>query len=78
MNMETRAADLIERLGLAYIHHKPEFDFHVTQYLSGNHNKQMRREVIRQATGEILPLTQCGIFAVSNALKVKYDQLTLF
>lgn len=59
-------------------HNRTMFDFLVNQYVNGDHNKQLRQEIIKVVTGQSKPLTQCTIFAVSNCLRNNFDQLSIF
>lgn len=53
-------------------------DFICAMLISGNHNKETRREIIKLTTGEYRPLSKCGMYAAANALKNYFNQPTLF
>jgi hypothetical protein len=76
--MNTKARELTSKLQKVYNGNKTQLDFHVSQFVSGDHNKLLRQEIIYQCTGERRPLTKCGMYAVSDALKNKFDQPQLF
>ena len=58
---------------------RPEnLDFLCAMYIAGDRNKELRREMMHILTGESLPLSKCGMYAVSNQLKVHFAQLQLF
>ncbi len=75
---QTRSQKLIAALRAVYTGDKFHFDFHVSQWISGDRNKQLRREIMLDITGENKPLSKCGLYAVADALKNSFDQLTLF
>jgi hypothetical protein len=54
------------------------FDFYVMQHVSGDNNKELRREIIMQITGERKPLTKCSTFATADVLKNSFQQYSLF
>jgi hypothetical protein len=78
MTMQARATELINRLKSVYDGDRFHFDFQISQYISGDHNKELRQEIIYLSTGERRPLTKCGMYATSDALKNKFDQPELF
>jgi len=76
-SQQTRSQKMIEQLRTVYTGDRFYFDFHVSQSISGDHNKELRREMIFELTGEKKPLSKCGMYAVSDALKNNFDQLKL-
>jgi len=53
----------------------------VTQYksysnayygLSGNYNKHLRQQVVKELTGKKLPLVRCGVGAINSLLMAYY------
>lgn len=74
----TKATNTIAQLKEIYLTNRPSFDFYVSQYVSGDSNKELRREIIRQMTGEEKPLTKCGMYAVSDILQTSFSQYQLF
>lgn len=77
MTMQARSKQVIERLRAVYQGDRFQFDLHVSQFIAGDHNKELRREIVLQVTGETRPLSKCGMYAVADVLKNSFDQLTL-
>lgn len=73
-----KASQIVDSLRNVYTGNRTQFDFSVNQHLNGDHNKTLRQEVLKIATGEKKPLTQCTPGAVSTALQAKFDQPELF
>lgn len=78
MTITDRAIQIREQLRKVYDGNKFQFDFYVSQYISGNHNKELRREIIYNVTGERKPLVKCGMHACADVLRNSFDQLQLF
>lgn len=78
MDYSAQATQIINDLNKAYRQDSALFDFTVSQYMAGNHNKELRREIMRQVLHEKLPLSKCGMYAVSNVLQNHFKQLPLF
>lgn len=78
MTITDRAIEIREQLRKVYDGNKFQFDFYVSQYIAGNHNRQLRQELILNITGERRPVIKCGIHAVADVLKHSFDQLQLF
>jgi len=76
--IEQRATDVINRLKQSFVNDSTLFDFHCSQYISGAVNRELRREIARQLTGEVKPLTQCGMYAVADVMKASFQQYSLF
>lgn len=72
------AQQVIETLRSEYSSNRFQFDFNVSMYIAGDSNKTLRQEIIKLVTGEKRPLTKCGMHAVSDLLKAKFEQHTLF
>lgn len=73
-----QATNMIDLLRKTFIGDRFYLDREVAQRLSGDHNKEFRREIIREITGETRPLSKCGMYAVADVLKAHFEQLTLF
>lgn len=54
------------------------FDFNASMLLSGNHNKERRREIIKLVTGEHRPISKCTMYACIDTLKNSFNQIALF
>jgi len=54
------------------------FDFQCSMLLSGDSNKALRQELMRDLTGSPVPATKCGLTALTIQLKNKFNQPTLF
>lgn len=76
--MQERATEIIQRLRNAYTGNPFQFDAAVGQFVTGEHNKKLRQEIIYQVTGDKKPVTKCAVYAVSTYLKNSFDQLSLF
>lgn len=76
--LQERATQIKKLLQSEYDGNRTRFDFTISQYISGDHNKELRRELMRLATGEIKPISKCGMHATGDALKNSFDQYVLF
>lgn len=76
--LQDRAQEIKAKLKSTYTGNRTLFDFTVSQYIAGDHNKELRRELVKLATGERRPLTKCGMYATADALKQSFDQYQLF
>ena len=74
---QTRSQKLIDQLREVYTGNRFHFDFEVAMRISGDRNKELRREIVQELTGETRPLSKCGMYAVSDLLKNNFDQLKL-
>lgn len=72
------AEKVIEELRTVYNGNRFQFDFAVSQWIAGDHNKELRRQIVKILTAETRPLTKCGMYAVSDVLKNNFDQIKLF
>ena len=70
----THAINIINRMKEYYCSDRFQFDFYIAQFLSGNGNKQLRRGIVKQLTGEDRPASKCGMYAVSDILKSSFEQ----
>lgn len=73
-----KATDIINQLKESFINDSGLFDFHCSQYISGATNREIRQEIVRQLTGEVKPLTQCGMYAAADIMKASFQQYSLF
>jgi hypothetical protein len=78
MNQALTPNQVITELRQAFINDRFQFDMLCTTYLSGDHNKQLRKDVVKIVTAEDRPSTKCGLFAVSDILRGHFNQQTLF
>lgn len=78
--MTTAAQGTIDKLRDRYSANKFEFDFNVCQFIAGDQNKTLRREIVQILTGELKPrpISKCGMYNVSDLLKANFEQLQLF
>lgn len=76
--IEQHAANVINKLKEVYNGENSNFDFYVSQWITGDFNKPLRQEIIKQITGEKKPASQCGMYAVADALKTNFQQFNLF
>lgn len=72
------ATQIIEELEPLYRQEPDIFEFKASMYLSGNHQKRTRQELIYTLTGTKPPASKAGLTACVIQLKIKYDQPTLF
>lgn len=72
------AQQVIDQLQQHYNGNKFQFDVIASQYLNGNNGQQIRQQIIEQVTGKKQPAKLCTVAAVTNALKIKFDQYSLF
>ena len=75
---QSPAQAVIDQIRQVYASDRFYFDCHIAQRLSGDHNKELRRDIVREITGETRPLSKCGMYAVSDVLKAHFEQLSLF
>lgn len=78
MLLRLTPAEVIQRIKDANSGNKFELDSLCAQYLSGDCNKENRRQVLQIVTGERLPLSRCGVHAVADVLHAHFQQLTIF
>lgn len=77
MNQE-QANKTIEAIRQRQDEQPENLDFLCAMYVAGDRNKDLRRDIMQILTGESLPLSKCGMYAVSNQLKAHFAQLQLF
>jgi len=77
-SIEVRATNMINELKEAFINDRFYFDSLVAQRVSGDYNKALRQEIIRQVTRERKPLSKCGMYAVADVLTASFTQYQLF
>jgi hypothetical protein len=74
--MTTRQTiDLLKSL---YVADDFQFEFQCSMYLAGDHHKELRQDIIKEITGELVPKNKAGLHKVSKVLKESFEQLTLF
>ena len=73
-----KATNTINSLKEVYMKDIRCFDFYVSQYISGDGNKGLRQEIVKQLTGEDKPKSKCGMYAVSDTLRNSFTQYSLF
>lgn len=76
--MEATINNTIETLRNYHTEGPQTFDFSVSMVLAGNHNKELRRQIIYYITGKLQPISKCGMYAAADALKNYFNQPTLF
>ena len=76
--IEQQATNTINRLKEVYTGDNSSFDFFVSQWVTGDTNKALRQEIVRQITGEKKPASKCGMYAVADVLKYSFQQYSLF
>lgn len=72
------AQQVIDALQQAYNGDKFLFDVTASQYLNGDKGQELRQQIIELVTGKRQPAKACTVAAVTNALKIKFDQYSLF
>ena len=78
MEIQVQATNTINQLKEIFNADHSAFDFKVSMFISGNSNKELRREIAKQLTGEVKPLTQCGMYAISDLMTASFRQYQLF
>lgn len=68
----------INTLKECYSSDRFQFEFNCSMFLAGDSNKKLRQSIIQELTGEILPVSKCGLHKVSDILKASFEQLQLF
>jgi hypothetical protein len=68
----------IELLRQQYVQDKFHFDFRVSMLIAGDSKKKLRQDIIKELTGEVRPLTKCGMYAAADILKASFEQFKLF
>jgi len=76
--LTVNATNTVNRLKENWLQDPAMMDFHCAQVISGNHNKTLRQEIVKQLTGEVRPISQCGMYAVSDIMKASFMQYSLF
>jgi hypothetical protein len=76
--VNTQASEIITKLSALFELNSFQFSFDCSMYLAGDQNKELRRQIIFQLTGEQRPLTRCGLFSTEDALKNSFQQYSLF
>lgn len=77
--MREKAIKTIEQLKTQYSADRFTFDMNIAMYLSGPSNKELRRSIYEILTNtERPPISKCGMYAISDLLKAKFEQFTLF
>lgn len=76
--IEQQATNAINKLKEVYNGDNSSFDFFVSQWITGDYNKPLRQEIVKQITGEKRPVSKCGMYAVADALKYSFQQYNLF
>ncbi len=74
MNTPEQVINLLREV---YTSNKLGFDMQVVNLISGDHNKELRRAIMERITGNRLPLSKCGMYAVSDTIKSHIEQYTL-
>ena len=54
------------------------FEFTNTMYFTGDHNKRKRQVFMYHLTGKVMPVSKCGLYAITQQLTVHFNQQTLF
>jgi hypothetical protein len=75
---QQQATNLINRLKEEYLKDPSQFDFWAAQLISGNSNKSVRQTIVQQVTGEVRPISQCGLWGTVDVLKYSFQQYSLF
>lgn len=70
--------ELINKLQALYNGDRFAFEMASSIYLAGEEKKDLRHQIIYQVTGRRLPIKKCTHLAAAAALKIKFDQPTLF
>jgi len=78
MKQQIPAPAIIAQLKEQFLKQDNAFDFYVSQYISGDANKQLRKAIVKHVTGEDRPLSKCGMYAVADVLKNSFIQFNLF
>lgn len=74
-----KAQTTIEKLKEYYNADKLMFDFNLSMFIAGPGNKKLRQDIMMVLTGgQKLPVAKCGIHAISDKLKAKFEQFSLF
>lgn len=73
-----QAEHIISKCQEQYQADRFHFELNLSMFFSGNHNKTLRQDVIEFLTGKRPPATKAGISMLSDLLKNKFEQFTLF
>lgn len=74
-----QAAIIIATLQTLYNENNKNFDFVVSQFVSGDTHKGLRQDIMKTLNnGQPQPAAKCGIYAVSDALQAHFKQPVLF
>ena len=71
------ASQLISELKTVFVNDRFQFDFKVSMYVAGDRNKELRKQMIKELTGENVPASKSGMYAVADALTAKFQQYEL-
>jgi hypothetical protein len=74
--MHTQQA--IQLLQKSYNDEPRSFDFYASMIIAGDQNKRLRQDIVKVLTGEVKPVSKCGIYAVIDHLKANFQQSKLF
>lgn len=75
-NITAIAQQKINDLKQSFTDDRFAFDVQVQQHLSND--KELRKEVARILTGEVLPSSKCTIYNISDILSASFSQFSLF
>jgi hypothetical protein len=73
-----QAEELINKCKIEYNADKFNFEMQLSMFFSGDHNKKIRADILEYLTGKRPPVTKARLSAITDTLKAKFEQFTLF
>tara|TARA_R110000868_G_scaffold239674_1_gene494144 strand:- start:1021 stop:1251 length:231 start_codon:yes stop_codon:yes gene_type:complete len=76
--MIEQAQTMIINLKSLYHADRFHFDFNIAMNIAGPSKKTLRQNIAYIITGQKIPHSKCGIYAICDMLKAHYEQPSLF
>jgi hypothetical protein len=73
----TNVKNVIATLKAIFENDPFHLDFSCAMMIAGNGNKELRRAIMKELTGEDLPLSRCGLGSVQSTLEESFNKLPL-
>lgn len=73
-----QAQNILDKCKEQYNADKFQFEFNLSMFFAGPHNKNLRADIIEFITGNRPPTSKAGIHVLADLLKAKFEQFTLF
>ncbi len=73
-----QAESIIAKCQQQYAADRFQFDMNLSMFFSGDHNRNLRADIIEFLTGKRPPVSKARLSTLSDLLKNKFEQFSLF